>query len=95
MSFSAPQRYRLFRELGEWSDSFFNELGYVYLSRFPSKEDIIDILRQNNELTEYSESQISDFYIERPNGWDYKTIMIYFDHNKFFCLWKIEPAPIT
>jgi len=88
-----PLRYKLFKDLGDSNDSFFDNLGYIYLSRFPSKDDILDVLQQNGELTEYDQTQIDNFYIERPDGWDYKTIMIFFDYNKFFCVWKIEPAP--
>ena len=92
MSVLEQKRYKLFSVAGYWSDEYAQELGDVYMSSMPSKDDIFDALRKNNQFEGLSKDYIDGLTIDRPNGWNYKVIKIYAYGNKDRFLWKFEPA---
>jgi hypothetical protein len=91
MSFSQPRRYEI-KVPVVWGDAHDEYLCDIMMSAIPSKEDIIDVLRKNGELRGYKEESIEKMRIERPDGWFYKTILVFGDTSSV-ALWKIVPKP--
>lgn len=91
MSFSQPHRYKLMIP-SYWSDGHDDHRCDFMMSSIPSREDIIAALRKADELEGYSAEYIDGLIIERPDGWYYKTILIY-SYTSDKPLWKMVPAP--
>lgn len=91
MSFSQPHRYKL-TVPAYWADGQDDYICDLMMSSMPSREDIIDALRKSDELSGYTADYIDNLRIERPDGWYYKTILI-FNNSHHKPLWKIVPVP--
>lgn len=93
MSFSKPHRYKLYCTAGAWSDEYAQEIGYVYMSSMPSKDQIFETLKDNDQFDGLAKEYIDGLLIDRPDGWHYKVIKIYAYGDKNRSIWKFEPAP--
>ena len=93
MNFSQPCRYMLFDASDMWSTTNDRKIGYVYMSSMPSKEDILQVLQDENQLNGISEEYINNLIVVRPNGWYYKKIEICSKNDPLTYIWKFEPAP--
>lgn len=78
---------------GYWHEDHAHCVGYIYMSGFPSRDDILNTLRAADQLVGLEKDYIDNLTIERPDGWNYKVIKIYAYGNKDRYLWKITPAP--
>jgi hypothetical protein len=95
MSFAQPHRYKLYYVSTSWDSDRDrdDEISDVFMSAFPSRDDLIDALRKADQLDGYSSDYIDSLSFERPDGWHYKQIKVYAYGDKSRCLWKFKPAP--
>jgi len=91
MNFSFPHRYKLYI-VSYWNTGQDEYHSDVTLSSMPSKEDILKVLRNCDQLEGYSEEYINNLKIDRPDGWYYKKILIY-THSSNDPFWKLVPSP--
>jgi len=78
---------------GYWDEDSAYYVGYVYMSSFPSRDDILNMLRAADQLENLEKNYVDNLTIERPDGWNYKVIKIFAYGNKDRYIWRIEPAP--
>jgi hypothetical protein len=93
MSYSKPHRYVLYCTAGGWSDDYASKIGYIYMSAMPDKDQILKILRDNEQLDNLNQDYIDNILIDRPLGWYYKQIRVCAYNDTRNCVWKIDPAP--
>lgn len=93
MSYSSPHRYVLYCLVGAWGDDYAKEVGYVYMSAIPDKDEILDTLRDNDQLDGLGQDYVNNILIDRPLGWYYKQIRVCAYNDAKNCVWKIDPAP--
>jgi hypothetical protein len=98
MSFAQSHRYKLYCVYTAWGFDDTNEyrdeeIDDVYMSAFPSRDDLIDALRKADQLLAHDLDFIDSLSFERPDGWYYRQIKVYGYGDKSRCLWKFKPAP--
>lgn len=91
MSFSLPHRYKLYI-VSYWSADQDNYHSDVMMSSMPSREEILQALRNCDQLEGYADEYIDGLKIHRPDGWYYKKILIY-SYSSDNPFWKFIPAP--
>ena len=91
MSYSQPRRYLLYYVAGYWEQK--QEIGNVYMSSMPSRDEVLEALKNSNQFDGFTSEYINNLLIDRPLGWYYKLIRVCANKDANECIWQFEPIP--